>query len=84
MWIPKTASAELDNFPDAEVKGRFSLSGGEFSMTNYNIGYISASFTFLSQSQHSTKYSVRGGMIIRSQMAGMLPLTISDLVLMIG
>ena len=34
MWIPKTASAELDNFPDAEVKGRFSLSGGEFSMTN--------------------------------------------------
>ena len=33
MWIPKSASAELDNFPDAEVKGRFSLSGEEFSMT---------------------------------------------------
>ena len=36
MWIPKTASAELDNFPWAEVKGRFSLSGGEFSMTIRN------------------------------------------------
>ena len=29
MWIPKTASGELDIFPHGEVKGRFSLCGGE-------------------------------------------------------
>ena len=33
MWIPKTASAEFDIFPNAEVEGRFPLSGGEFSLT---------------------------------------------------
>ena len=34
MWIPKTASAELDIFPNAEVEGRFPLSGGKFSLTS--------------------------------------------------
>ena len=47
MWIPKTASAELDNFPDAEVKGRFSLSGGEFSMTINNVSSVCVSIVCL-------------------------------------
>ena len=37
MWIPKTASAELDIFLSAEVKGKFSLSRGEFLIPSSNI-----------------------------------------------
>ena len=37
----------MDNFPDAEVKGRFSLSGGEFSMTILHLLYSESTLSKL-------------------------------------